>query len=82
MGRNSKGDIGFWQSETSSIGSEFVSSGDNQKAWYGNFVGPGPDQNPYKIVGPDGKYLQPINMLDAAAQVHDYAYWQANYWRH
>ena len=48
------------------------------KASYRNFVGPGPDQNPYKIVGSDGKYLRPIDMIDAAAQINDYAYWKAN----
>ncbi|RZK39955.1 MAG: hypothetical protein EOO90_16965 [Pedobacter sp.] len=42
--------------------------------WYGNFLGPGPDANPYNILGYDGKKLKPINMLDAAAQRHDAAY--------
>jgi RHS repeat-associated protein len=46
--------------------------------YYGNFVGPGhdgPKANPYKLIGYDGKILKPIDMVDAAAQRHDYAYW-------
>jgi hypothetical protein len=47
--------------------------------WYGNFLGPGPDgpnANPYKLLGYGGKILKPIDMMDAAAQRHDYAYWK------
>jgi RHS repeat-associated protein len=42
--------------------------------WYGNFLGPGPDANPYKLIGYNGKILRPLDMLDAAAQRHDAAY--------
>ncbi|WP_131535594.1 hypothetical protein [Pedobacter nototheniae] len=42
--------------------------------WYGNFLGPGPDGNPYKLTGYDGNILKPVDMLDAAAQRHDVAY--------
>jgi hypothetical protein len=51
---------------------------DDFKPWYGNFLGPGPDINPYRIKGADGKILRPINMLDRAAQRHDFAYYRAN----
>nr|WP_255543166.1 RHS repeat-associated core domain-containing protein [Pedobacter sp. ASV19] len=46
---------------------------------YGNFLGPGPDGpkgNPYQLIGYNGKVLKPIDMLDAAAQRHDYLYWK------
>ncbi|MCK9208522.1 MAG: hypothetical protein M0P66_15520 [Salinivirgaceae bacterium] len=36
-----------------------------------NYIGPGPDKNPYTID------LDPVDELDAAARAHDYAYWQA-----
>ena len=36
-----------------------------------NFVGPGPDKNPYTLG------LDPIDAVDAAAQRHDFAYWKA-----
>ena len=45
--------------------------------WYGNFLGPGPDGNPYNLRGYDGKILKPIDAMDAAAQRHDYAYYLA-----
>jgi len=45
--------------------------------WYGNFLGPGSDKNPYNLKGYDGKTLEPIDMLDQAAQRHDYAYFKA-----
>ncbi|WP_182920704.1 RHS repeat domain-containing protein [Pedobacter planticolens] len=45
--------------------------------WYGNFLGPGPPDNPYTLKGFNGKTLKPINMLDEAAQRHDYAYFKA-----
>ena len=44
--------------------------------YYGNFLGPGPDGNPYNLKGYDHKTLKPIDMLDAAAQRHDYAYYR------
>ncbi|WP_428330297.1 hypothetical protein [Mucilaginibacter sp.] len=44
--------------------------------YYGNFLGPGPDGNPYNLTGYNGKRLKPIDMLDAAAQRHDYAYYR------
>lgn len=37
-------------------------------------LGPGPNRDPYKLLGPNGQYLKPIDMLDAAAQRHDYSY--------
>lgn len=44
-----------------------------------NFVGPGPDADPYTL--PDIKsgkgYLKPKDEVDAAAQKHDEAYWKA-----
>ncbi|MHB8209097.1 hypothetical protein [Mucilaginibacter sp.] len=43
--------------------------------WYGNFLGPGPNGNPYQLTGYNGKTLKPIDMLDAAAQRHDYSYY-------
>ncbi len=46
--------------------------------WYGNFLGPGPDGNPYNLRGYDGKILKPIDAMDAAAQRHDYAYYLAH----
>ena len=49
------------------------------KAWYGtNFVGPGPTENPYKLEDPKnpGQYLKPKDMIDAAAQRHDYYYYK------
>jgi hypothetical protein len=46
--------------------------------WYGNFLGPGPNGNPYNLRGYDGKILKPIDMMDAAAQRHDYAYYLAH----
>ena len=55
----------------------FLHNGWDTAPWYGNFLGPGPSKNPYKLLGPDGHYLKPIDMLDAAAQRHDYAYDQA-----
>jgi RHS repeat-associated protein len=46
--------------------------------WYGNFLGPGPNGDPYHLRGYDGKLLKPIDLLDAAAQTHDYYYNLAN----
>ena len=46
--------------------------------WRGNFMGPGPDANPYNLRGYDGKILKPIDMLDAADQKHDYNYFLAH----
>ena len=46
-------------------------------AWYGtNFIGPGPTENPYELDDPSnpGEYLKPKDMVDAAAQRHDYFY--------
>ncbi len=49
-------------------------------AWFGtNFVGPGPDgpnANPYSLKDNFGKIIKPIDAIDAAAQRHDYSYWQ------
>ena len=45
---------------------------------YGNFLGPGPDGNPYQLKGYNGQPLRPIDMLDAAAQRHDLAYYKAH----
>jgi hypothetical protein len=43
----------------------------NGKAWFGtNFVGPGPDVNPYTLK------LRPVDAVDKAAQRHDYYYWK------
>jgi len=43
----------------------------NGKAWFGtNFVGPGPDVNPYTLK------LKPVDAVDKAAQRHDYYYWK------
>ncbi len=43
----------------------------NGEAWFGtNFVGPGPDKNPYSLG------LKPIDAIDKAAQKHDYYYWK------
>jgi hypothetical protein len=36
-----------------------------------NFIGPGPDKDPYRIG------LNPIDAIDRAAQMHDYEYWKA-----
>ena len=49
------------------------------RAWFGtNFIGPGPDENPYLLSDTrrDNKYLMPKDMIDAAAQKHDFRYWQ------
>jgi len=49
-------------------------------AWFEHFIGPGPDDiDPYKIPDPEhpGKYLQPKNLTDAAAQKHDKRYFEA-----
>jgi RHS repeat-associated protein len=46
--------------------------------WYGNFLGPGPDRNPYQLKGYNGRPLKPIDMVDAAAQRHDLAYYNAH----
>ena len=43
--------------------------------WYGNFLGPWPPDNPYVLKGYNGKTLKPIDMFDAAARRHDYAYY-------
>ncbi|MFB3386585.1 hypothetical protein [Flavobacterium sp. LAR06] len=44
----------------------------NGKAYGGtNFIGPGPDVDPYTLP------LNPVDEVDAAAQVHDYAYFEA-----
>jgi RHS repeat-associated protein len=48
-------------------------------AWYGtNFIGPGPTADPYKLRDPKnpGQYLKPKDMVDAAAQRHDYYYYK------
>jgi hypothetical protein len=40
-------------------------------AWFGtNFIGPGPDVNPYTLK------LRPVDAVDKAAQRHDYYYWK------
>ncbi len=47
-------------------------------AWYGtNFIGPGPSSDPYKLKNPKNpsQYLKPKDMVDAAAQRHDYYYY-------
>ena len=51
-------------------------SGGDPKPWYGNFTGPGPAKNPYHLKDENGKTLRPIDMIDAAAQRHDYAYYK------
>ena len=65
---------------TSSNGEKSPNGNDpkDPKPWYGNFVGPGPDKNPYHLKDQNGKTLKPIDMIDAAAQKHDYAYFKAN----
>ncbi len=55
-----------------------LTGGNDPKPWYGNFTGPGPNKNPYQLKDANGKTLQPIDMIDAAAQRHDYAYYKAN----
>ena len=51
------------------------------EAWFGsNFIGPGPNADPYTIINlssAEGEYLQPVDALDEAAQRHDYAYWKS-----
>jgi len=44
-----------------------------------NFIGPGPDIDPYTISDPNnpGGFLQPVDAIDKAAQRHDYFYWKA-----
>jgi RHS repeat-associated protein len=44
-----------------------------------NFIGPGPDRDPYKIPDPrnPGRFLTPIDQIDKAAQLHDAAYFKA-----
>jgi len=46
-------------------------------AFYGtNFIGPGPTKDPYKLdPNKTGRYLKPKDMMDAAAQRHDYYYY-------
>jgi len=50
--------------------------GENIKALAENFIGPGPNIDPYQIPDPDhkGMFLKPNNAADAAAQRHDKAY--------
>ena len=57
----------------------FLANGWDKAPWYGNFLGPGPNKDPYALVGPNGRQLRPIDMLDAAAQTHDYYYNLAKY---
>jgi hypothetical protein len=59
-------------------GGESGNGDQDPKPWYGNFTGPGPNKNPYQLKDANGKTLQPIDMIDAAAQRHDYAYYKAN----
>jgi hypothetical protein len=65
------------------IGDPTASTNDSKhffnEPWYGNFLGPGPDANPYTLLDPNNKggFLQPIDAVDKAAQKHDFAYWQA-----
>jgi len=50
------------------------------EAWFGtNFVGPGPDANPYTLPDPKNprSFLRPIDAIDKAAQKHDFYYWKA-----
>lgn len=52
---------------------------EDPKPYYGHFLGPGPDgvnANPYNLKGANGQILRPIDLIDAAAQRHDYAYWK------
>lgn len=43
----------------------------NGKALWGtNFVGPGPNSNPYRLG------LSPLDAIDGAAQRHDWVYWK------
>ena len=46
-----------------------------------NFIGPGPDYDPYTLFDPKRLpnlvVLTPVDQIDAAAQEHDYAYWKA-----
>jgi len=51
---------------------------DGPTPWYGNFLGPGPNDDPRYLRGYDRKILRPIDMLDEGAQQHDYAYYKAN----
>ncbi len=45
-----------------------------------NFLGPGPDINPFEIPDPNnpGLYLRPIDEIDKGSQIHDYMYWKSN----
>lgn len=45
-----------------------------------NFLGPGPDLNPFEIPDPNnpGEYLRPIDEIDRCGQMHDYMYWKSN----
>jgi len=49
------------------------------KPWYGNFLGPGPDADPFTLPNEEkrGEFVEPVDVVDLAAQIHDYAYWQA-----
>ena len=60
------------------LGGEGENGDQDPKPWYGNFTGPGPNKNPYQLKDANGKTLRPIDMIDAAAQRHDYAYYMAN----
>ncbi len=44
-----------------------------------NFIGPGPDADPYALKDPKrpNKFLEPIDRIDKAAQAHDKAYLKA-----
>ncbi|HEY9122932.1 MAG TPA: hypothetical protein VIO15_01240 [Bacteroidales bacterium] len=50
---------------------------DGKAFWGTNFIGPGPNENPYTLKDANGNILQPKDLVDAAAQVHDYRYWVA-----
>ena len=53
------------------------STGIDSKPWYGNFLGPGPDEDPMNMHDSTGALVKPINELDGYAQEHDLAYYQA-----
>ena len=64
------------KNRTIPTGKEPVYDGD---AWFGsNFIGPGSEDNPYELPDPDnpGHFLQPKDMVDKAAQLHDYFYYK------
>jgi len=75
LGGNDESD--YWKKNHVLLGSGSIEY--DGKAWgQTNFVGPGPNQNPYTIDDPNnkGQFLKPLDEIDAAAQRHDDVYWK------